>query len=202
MNVLTKVAISTGLFGLLCTATQAATITVGSLTGVTSPGNVGAIAPGSNLLLGDVGSPVNVLGLNPNLYNASTTAPKTFFDDFVFTLPASSSLYSVSASLDSTALAGIGGFSESLYFGGIAGSAYSAVGTNPLLVVNLIGSPTSSTLSFANLAAGTYTLQFSGTLAAAITKSVLESRRRFRQWVPTQASSVSAQFLNLNPLHC
>jgi hypothetical protein len=172
MKLFTKVAFSTGLFGFLSTLAQAATITIGSLTAVTTPRNVGTIAPGNTLLVGDVGSPTNLLGLNPNLYNNSTTATKTFFEDFVFALPTGSVLYSVSASLNTATFAGISGFTESLYYGGVAGSSFSTTGTNPLLAGNLIGSTMFNTLSFSNIAAGIYTLQFSGSLAAASTKSL------------------------------
>jgi hypothetical protein len=116
-------------------------------------------------LVGDLGASNNLLGLNPNLYNSSTTAPKTFFDDFVFTI-AGSSLNSISVSLNTT-LTPITGFSESLYSVDVTGGIYTGIGTGPLLPANLIGSTTGNTLSFSNLAAGTYTLQFSGTLAQA-----------------------------------
>jgi hypothetical protein len=172
MKLFTKVAISTGMFGFLSTLAQAATITIGSLTAVTNPGNVGTIAPGNTLFVGDAGSPTNILGLNSNLYNNSTTATKTFFDDFVFTLPTALSLYSIDVSLNTSTFAGISGFSESLYSGGYAGPSFSTTNTNPLVPSNLIVSTSSNTLSFSNLAAGTYTLQFSGTLAAATTKPV------------------------------
>jgi hypothetical protein len=168
MKLFAKVVISTVLFGSLGSLAQAAKINIGSLTAVTTPGNVGAVTvtPGSTLLVGDVGSPINTGGLNSNLYNASTTATKTFFDDFVFTIPTGSSLYSISASLDTTVFAGILNFTESLYTGGGALTTFSAVGTNPL-PGNSIASTPSNLLTFSNLAAGTYTLQFSGTLAMA-----------------------------------
>jgi hypothetical protein len=159
-----KVVLLAALSGSLSTMAQAA-VTIGSLT-VTTPANVGTIASGGTLLVGDLGGLTNLLGLNPNLYNSSTTATKTFFDDFVFTI-AGSSVSSISASLNSATLAGISGFSESLYSGGVPAASYTATGTNPLSAANLIGTTTGNTLSFSNLAAGTYTLQFSGTLAAA-----------------------------------
>jgi hypothetical protein len=170
MKLFAKVVISTVLFGSLGNLAQAAKINIGSLTAVTAPGNVGTVSvtPGSTLLVGDAGGLTNLLGLNPNLYNASTTATPTFFDDFVFTIPTGSSLYSISASLDTTVFAGISSFTESLYSGGFAGP-FSKVGTNPLSGSS-IASTTSNlpnVLTFSNLAAGTYTLQFSGTLAKA-----------------------------------
>jgi hypothetical protein len=167
----TKVVLLAALSGSLSTVAQAAIITVGTLTAVTAPGAVGPIASGTTLLVGDLGASTNLLGLNPNLYNSSTTAPKTFFDDFVFTI-AGSSLNSISVSLNTT-LTPITGFSESLYSGGVPGTSYTATGTNPLLAANLIGTTTGNTLSFSNLAAGTYTLQFSGTLAMATTTTLL-----------------------------
>jgi hypothetical protein len=80
-------------------------------------------------------------------------------------------LYSINASLTTT-FASISGFSESLYYGGVSGTTYSATGTNPMLAGNLISSSTSNSQTFSNLAAGTYTLQFSGNLAAATTQTV------------------------------
>jgi hypothetical protein len=168
MKLFAKVVISTVLFGSLGNLAQAVTVSITA----TTPGNVGTVTvnPGitSYVAVGDAG------GLSANLYNASTTATPTFFDDFVFTIPTSSSLYSISASLTST-LTGISSFTESLYSGSVAGPTptYSAIGTNPLLAVNLIGSSASNSLSFSNLAAGTYTLQFSGTLAKAQTTTFL-----------------------------
>jgi hypothetical protein len=173
MKSFAKVAISTLLFGLLSSLAQAATITVGSLTTVSNPGSVGSVLPGSTLLVGDIGSPVSLGGLNPNLYNNSLTSTKTFFDDFVFTIPTGSSLYSISASLNTSNFTGISAFTQSLYSGGITGTSFSTVGANPLLASNLIGSPALNTLTFSNLAAGTYTLQFSGIVAAATTTKVL-----------------------------
>jgi hypothetical protein len=84
----------------------------------------------------------------------------------VFSIPTGVTLNSILASLQTTSFAGITGFSESLYAGGITGTSYSTTTTNPLAASKLLGSTTSNSLLVNNLAAGTYTLQFSGTLVA------------------------------------
>jgi hypothetical protein len=151
------------LLGSLSTAAQAATVKIGTLT-ATTPGSVGTLSSGTNYLLGDTG-----LGsFNLNLVNSSTSATKTFYDDFVFTIAAGSTLNnSFLASLQTPLVSNITGFSESLYSGSIPGTSYSTSGTNPLASTSLIASTTGNTLSATNLAAGTYTLQFSGIIGKA-----------------------------------
>ena len=145
----------------LSTVAQAATVTIGTLT-ATIPGNVGTLAAGTSYVLGDTG----VLNLNTNLVNSSTTATKTFYDDFVFTIAPGSTLNnSFLASLQSTSFLGITGFTESLYAGSVA--SFSTTTTNPLAALSAIATTTTNTLSATNLSAGTYTLQFSGTIAKA-----------------------------------
>ncbi len=145
----------------LSTVAQAATVTIGTLT-ATIPGNVGTLAAGTSYVLGDTG----VLNLNTNLVNSSTTATKTFYDDFVFTIAPGSTLNnSFLASLQLPSFLGITGFTESLYTGSVV--SFSTTTTNPLAALSAIATTTTNTLSATNLAAGTYTLQFSGTIAKA-----------------------------------
>jgi hypothetical protein len=149
----------------LSTVAQAATLTIGTFT-ASSPGTLATLSPGTSYFLGDTG----LLNFNTNLVNSSTTATKTFYDDFVFTIAAGSTLnnlFSASIQLPSF-LQGLTGFSESLYSGSITGTTYSTTGTNPFASASLIAtSPT--TLSATNLSAGTYTLQFSGIINKATT---------------------------------
>jgi hypothetical protein len=98
--------------------------------------------------------------LNANLTNSSTTTTKTFFDDLVFTITTGMNLSLTALPVNVTA------FSESLY-ATTANSPYTAAVTNPLSGATLV-TPTTAT-SWSNLAAGTYTLQYSGTLAKAKT---------------------------------
>jgi hypothetical protein len=161
MKSLNKVVIAIALLGTLSPVAQAASITIGSLT-VATPGNMGSFASASNLGIGDTG-----LIINPNLSNSSTTATKTFFDDFVFTISNGVTLNSFMASLQTASFAGIAGFSESLYAGNIPGTSFSTTGANPLAASSLLATTTTNSLLVNNLAAGTYTLQFSGTLAKA-----------------------------------
>ena len=145
----------------LSTVAQAASVTIGTLT-ATTPGNVGTLAAGTTYVLGDTG----LLNLNLNLVNSSTTATKTFYDDFVFTIAPGSTLNnSFLASLQLPSFLGITGFTESLYTGSVV--SFSTTTTNPLAALSAIATTTTNTLSATNLAAGTYTLQFSGTIAKA-----------------------------------
>jgi hypothetical protein len=180
MKLFAKVVLSAALLGSLSPMAQAANITIGTLT-VATPSNVGTLVSGQTYGLGDTG-----LVVNTNLANSSTTATKTFFDDFVFTIPTGLALNSISATLDSATFAGISGFSESLYSGGV--TSYTTTGTNPLAALSAIGTTTTNSLSLNNLAAGTYTLQFSGTLAKATTVLGL----------PVPATGTYATFVTVN----
>jgi hypothetical protein len=140
------------LLGSITTVAQATTVNIGTLT-VSTPGSIGSFASTSTLGLGDI-------------ITNSAAISTTFYDDFVFTIASGATISSILASLQTTSFAGITGFSESLYSGTIPGTSYSANGTNPLAATSLIASTTSNNLSASNLNAGTYTLQFSGTLAA------------------------------------
>ncbi len=149
------------LLGSITTVAQAASVTIGTLT-ATTPGNVGTLSAGTSYALGDTG----VLNVNTNLVNSSTTATKTFYDDFVFTIAPGSTLNSsFLASLQLPSFLGITGFTESLYTGSV--TSFSTTTTDPLAAFSPIATTTTNTLSATNLAAGTYTLQFSGTLGKA-----------------------------------
>lgn len=148
--------------GIVSVSAQAGSVTIGTITAST-PGSLGTITSGSTLFLGDTGLLVNPTFLS----NSSTTATKTFYDDFVFTVPVGESITAISASLNNTAttFAGISGFTESLYSGqGSITTGYSST-TNPF--TGSVLASNGSLMSAINLGAGTYTLQFSGTLAQA-----------------------------------
>ena len=131
---------------------QAATITLAT------PGNAGTFASASTVSFSDAGGIGGIL--NANLTNSSTTATKTFFDDLVFTITTGMDLSVTALPVNVTA------FTESLY-ATTATSPFTAAGTNPLSLASVV-TPTTAT-SWSNLAAGTYTLQYSGTLAKAST---------------------------------
>jgi hypothetical protein len=137
-------------------STHAVTITL------STPGNAGTFASASTILFSDAGSSLLLPKGNANLTNSSTTATKTFFDDLVFTITTGMnlSLTAVPAPLLVT------GFTESLYRT-TAPSPYTAVVTNPLPLASLVSSTTATSWNWNNLAAGTYTLQYSGTLVKA-----------------------------------
>jgi hypothetical protein len=97
---------------------------------------------------------------NANLTNSSTTATKTFFDDLVFTITTGMNLSLTAVPVPLL----VTGFTESLYRT-TAASPYTAVVTNPLPLASLVSSTTAT--SWNNLAAGTYTLQYSATLVKA-----------------------------------
>jgi hypothetical protein len=159
------------LLGSLSTVAQAATVIISGIGNTTytatTPGNVGTLSAGTSYIFGDLGGP-SLLSLNPNLSNSSTTATKIFYDDFVFTILSGSSFNnSFLASLQTQGLSSsaITGFSESLYSGSVA--SFSTTGANPFGTTSAIATTTTNTLSVINLGAGTYTLQFSGTIGTA-----------------------------------
>jgi hypothetical protein len=161
MKFLNKLIAGFILLGSFGTVAQATSVTIGNLT-ATTPGNVGTFTLGTNYLLGDTG----LFNFNPNLVNSSTTVTNTFYDDFVFTIAAGSTLNnSFTASLQLPSFLGITGFTESLYSGLV--STYSATVTDPLAAFSPIATTNTNTLSATNLGAGTYTLQFSGTILKA-----------------------------------
>jgi hypothetical protein len=154
MKLNTAKLISIGLLAASGLGAKAATITLAT------PGDAGTFASASTLSLNDAGF---VLGVgNPNLTNSSTSAIKTFFDDFVFTISSGMNLSLAVLPVN------VSNFSESLY-ATTAISPFTAVGTNPFALAPIFTSTTTAT-SWNNLAAGTYTLQYSGTLANATTK--------------------------------
>ncbi len=160
------------LLGSLSPLAQAATVTVSGIGTTTytatTPSNVGTLSTGTSYILGDLGGTINPL--NPNLINSSTTATKTFYDDFVFTISSGSTLNnsflgSLQLSLQLPLISSISGFSESLYSGSV--TSYSTTSANPFAATSLLATTTTNTLSATNLSAGTYTLQFSGTIGKA-----------------------------------
>jgi hypothetical protein len=120
---------------------QAATITLAT------PGNTNATFASAT-----------TLSFNDAAINSSTTATKTFFDDFVFTIGTGMNL-----NLTTVLPVSITGLTESLY--ATTTNIYTSV-TNPGLT-SLV-TPTTAT-TWNNLAAGTYTLQFSGVANKATT---------------------------------
>jgi hypothetical protein len=162
MNYRLKAMVAAAALSVIAASSQAATVTIGTLTASTP----GSFAGNANLVLGDTG----VLSVNPLLRNSSTTAASTFFDDFVFTVPVGSTVAALSATLQNTltGFIGITGFTETLYSGGGTLTSFSALTTNPFGTQAALATGSSTTaLAATNLGAGTYTLQFSGTLAAA-----------------------------------
>jgi hypothetical protein len=109
----------------------------------------------------------NLVATNGNLTNSSTTATQTFFDDFVFTTSSEMNLSLIAAALPLT----ITNLAESLYLTPNPSNVYTAVGTNPLALASLVAPTTTTTTasSWNNLAAGTYTLQFTGVVSKATT---------------------------------
>jgi hypothetical protein len=131
-----------------------------------SPGNAGTFASASTILFSDAGSSLLLPTGNANLTNTSTATTKTFFDDFVFTITTGMNL-SLLTGVPFLTTVNVTSFTESLYRT-TAASPYTAVGaTSPLSSTYLVSNTTPT--SWNNLAAGTYTLQYSGMLVQATT---------------------------------
>jgi MYXO-CTERM domain-containing protein len=154
-----KRAAAAAFLGACCAATQASIVIPSSPpVTVSGPSNLGTIVVPSILAVGD----------------AFTTANRTFFDDFTFTVPAAS-FEALSASVNFGTFSNIAGFSASLYSGAIPGTSYSS-GSNPFSTTPLVvggtlpasWSGSYNMIPLTDLGSGTYTLQFTGTTGAGV----------------------------------
>ena len=140
-------------------AASASTVVVGGLT-LTSPGNIGTFAPSTA-----------AVGVGDILANSAATT-HLFYDDYTFTIATPEA---IGLQLNSAGFANITGLTAKVYSGANPLSTYGNNSTNPFVGAALVNGNTApgswlglfTLLSPTELNAGTYTMQFSGTLPAA-----------------------------------
>jgi hypothetical protein len=151
---LRALAAASAVTALLAASTASASVTIGTTTFSSPSALPGSFAAGATLAIGDIQT------------NTSTAATLTFYDSFVFTLSAPVNLSLLSTSIQLLPAASITGLTERLF----AGSTATFTGTaDPFTGVTALATSTAGTLSYANLAAGTYTLEFTGVVGKATT---------------------------------
>jgi hypothetical protein len=150
---LRALAAASAVTALLAASTASASVTIGTTTFSSPSALPGSFAAGATLAIGDIQT------------NTSTAATLTFYDSFVFTLSAPVNLSLLSTSIQLLPAASITGLTERLFSGSTL--TFTSTTTDPFAGLTALATSTTGGLSYTNLAAGTYTLEFTGVLGKA-----------------------------------